>query len=282
MSTRFNWSRSATTLVCVVIIAAGCSDSTPRTPASPSPSNPLTISGDPGSAQGATWTYRGSVEGSTVDLQGVLLKPAGSGPFPAVIISHGAGGNANGYSRGVAIELVQWGLVAVATNYTHAGGVPIGSPGSFSEPGASQSNIIRARAAYEVLRQLGYVDMSRVAAHGHSMGAFVTSALVGAYPGDFRVASHTAGGVRIGTNAGEAAAPIESQVRTIRVPYQLHHGDADVVVPLALDQRLIGILTNAGVVSELHIYAGAEHNDVARSAAVFTRVRAWYAAHGLF
>ena len=71
-------------------------------------------------------------------------------------------------------------------------------------PGASRANILRARATYEILRSLGCVDVTRVAAHGHSMGAFLTAALVGAYLADFRVASHTAGGVRAG---GEGAAP---------------------------------------------------------------------------
>ena len=51
------------------------------------------LQGDPESAQGATWTYRGSLDRVTFDLQGILLKPAGGGPFGAVVISHGAGGH---------------------------------------------------------------------------------------------------------------------------------------------------------------------------------------------
>jgi len=63
------------------------------------------------------------------------------------------------------------------------------------DQGASAANAVRAHAAVTVLARLGYVDVRRVAAHGHSMGAFVTAAFVAAYPGDVRVASHTAGGV---------------------------------------------------------------------------------------
>jgi dienelactone hydrolase len=216
------------------------------------------------------------------DLQGILLKPVGTGPFPAVIISHGAGGNAAGYSRGIATEMVHWGLVSVATNYTHAGGVPLGAPGTTREPGASAANVLRAHAVYEILRSLGYVDMMRVAAHGHSMGAFVTAGLTAAYPSAIRAASHTAGGVRPDLSGVEAAAPSESHARTIRAPYQLHHGDGDAVVPLAFDQRLARLLEIGGIPHELHVYAGAEHNDVARSAEMLGRVRAWYATHGLF
>lgn len=276
-----------------LLLAAACltgACGSDQSPVAPTPSGgptssagsnaQLSVQGDPESAQGATWTYRGTVDGVSVDLQGILLKPRGSGPFPAVIISHGAGGNANGYSRGVAMDMVSWGLVCIASNYTHAAGVPVGAPGTSNEPGASQPNILRARATREILRTLGYVDLSRLAAHGHSMGAFVTAGLVAAYSQDFRVASHTAGGMRPDTSEG--AAPTESQARGIRTPYQCHHGDVDTVVPLAMDQRLSAILQDAGVPTELHVYRGASHNDVARDATVLTRIRAWYAAHGLF
>ena len=213
----------------------------------------------------------------TFDLQGILLKPAGSGPFGAVVLSHGAGGNASAYSRNIAMEMRRWGLVCIATNYTHAGNVPIGAPGTANDPGASDANVLRGHAVREILRTLGYVDQSRVAAHGHSMGAFVTTALVGAYPSDFRVASHTAGGVRAPNVTGPA--PSETQARAIRTPYQLHHGDQDVVVSITQDQRLDGILLANQVPHEFHVYAGADHDDVAQSATVLARVRSWYAAH---
>jgi dienelactone hydrolase len=263
------------------MLGACGSPSTPTSPTAPTGAA-LAVQGDPESAQGATWTYRGTTGGTSYDLQGILFKPRGAGPFPAVILSHGAGGSANGYSRGVAVEMVQWGLVCIATNYTHAGGVPGGAPGSLSEPGASQANILRGHAAYEILRGLGYVDMTRVAAHGHSMGAFVTTALTAAYPLDFRVASHTAGGVLPDAASAGGAAATDSQARMVRTPYQIHHGDADVVVPLALDQRFATLLQSTGVTHERHVYAGGSHEDVARSATVLSRVRAWYTAHGLF
>ena len=268
-----------------LVLAVACGRDTPATtPSGPTPtaSSPaaLTIQGDPASGQGATWTYVGTLGGVAFDLQGILIKPQGPGPFPAVVISHGAGGNATVYARGVATEMVRWGLVCVATNYTHAGGVPLGAPGTALDPGASQANVLRAHAAYEILRLTGYVDMGRVAAHGHSMGAFVTTALIAAYPSDFRTASHTAGGVRPDSVAGPA--PSESQARSIRTPYQLHHGDADVVVPIDSDRRLANVLQTGGVVHELHVYPGAEHNAVSTNPAVLARIRAWYATFGVF
>lgn len=44
-------------------------------------------------------------------LKGILFKPAtGTGPFPAVVISHGKGGTARGDSANVARTRVGWGL----------------------------------------------------------------------------------------------------------------------------------------------------------------------------
>jgi len=277
---------TAAVITLILLLAGGCGRDTPLSaPVSPSPAptSPaaLSIQGDPASPQGATWTYVGTLAGVRFDLQGILLKPSGPGPFPGVVISHGASGNATGYGRGMAAEMVRWGLVCIATNYTHAGGVPIGSPGTVLEPGASQANVLRAHAAYEILRLVGYVDMSRVAAHGHSMGAFVTTALIAAYPNDFRTASHTAGGVR-GDSFVEGAAPSESQARSVRTPYQLHHGDADSVVSVDADRRLADLLQAGGVAHELYVYAGADHNAVSNNSTVLTRIRAWYSTRGLF
>ena len=268
-------------LVLLGVALAGCGGSersSPTAPSTPAPSSAFILQGDPESAQGATWTYRGTLDGVMFDLQGILFKPAGAGPFGAVIISHGAGGNVGALPRTLAIEMRRWGLVGIATNYTHSAGVPIGAPGTANDPGASDANVQRGHAVREILRTLSYVDQTRVAAHGHSMGAFVTTALVAAYPADFRVASHTAGGVKLpGIVIGPA--PSEAQARAIRTPYQLHHGDQDMVVPIAQDQRLDAVLQASGVAHEFHVYPGVDHTDVATSPAVLGRIRTWYSAY---
>jgi dienelactone hydrolase len=250
-------------------------------PGGPTFDTSFVVSGNPENASGAAWTFTGTVDGVAYDLTGVLYKPHGSGPFPAVVLSHGHDGTAPFYASLIAPTMVSWGVVCIAVNYTHASGVPIGAPGTSADSGASAANIERGHMAYQLLRQLGYVDMTRVAAHGHSMGAFVTAALVGAYPSDFRVASHTAGGVRpsfIANGPGTTA----TQARTIRTPYELHHGDADSTVSLAFDQRLDSLLTANGVEHVLDVYPGLGHNDVRALPLMLQRVHDWYHAHGLF
>jgi dienelactone hydrolase len=248
-------------------------------PISP-PGTTLTIAGDAESAAGATWTLIGTLDGTSVNLQGILLKPRGRGPFPAVVLSHPAGGSAQSYGRALGAVMRKWGLVCIATNYTHARGVPMGTPGTLLEQGASAANVFRAHAAVLVLAGLGYVDRRRVAAHGHSMGAFVTTAFVAAYPGEVRVASHTAGGVLLDAlHVKGMPAPSVSQARRIQTPYQWHHGLKDFAVPFLLDRRFDNVL-NAP--HEGHLYPRLTHATVAEDPEVLARIRTWYAAHGLF
>src|SRR3954469_17825742 len=108
-------------LLCAV---AACHHSPATVPLS-APGDPaLSITGNPESASGATWTLVGTLEGTPVDLQGLLLKPRGRGPFPAVVLSHAAGGNAKPYGGKLGSVMRTWGLVCIAVNYTHARGVP--------------------------------------------------------------------------------------------------------------------------------------------------------------
>ena len=130
-----------------------------------------------------------------------------------------------------------------------------------------------------MLARLGYVDVRRIAAHGHSMGAFVTTAFVSAYPGDVRVASHTAGGVLLNENHVKGIpAPSAAEARRIHIPYQWHHGLLDFAVPFLLDQRFDSVL---GGTREGYLYPRLHHAEVAEDRTVLKRIKAWYAAHGL-
>jgi dienelactone hydrolase len=234
------------------------------------------VLGDARSVGGAIWTYRSTDEGVRYALEGALFTPAGAGPHPAVVISHGRNGDAGTYSARIARTVVGWGLVAIATNYTHApdrvdrGNAPDGPDG------ASPANVQRAEKTRQLLRCVGGVDLARVTAHGNSMGAFVTAQLLGTHPGVFRAASHTSGGV--GGRGGATDPLVAARITT---PYQVHHGDADAVVPLSQDQALIRVLTDSGTSNALRVHAGHGHPDLAHDPLVLAQVRDWYRAHGV-
>ncbi|MGH9408211.1 MAG: alpha/beta hydrolase family protein [Vicinamibacterales bacterium] len=244
------------------------------------PPGTFTITGDPESAEGAAWRFQGKVDGVRYDLTGVLLKPKGDGPFPAVVLSHGAQGSAAMIARMVGQTMRGWSMVVIAVNYTHASGVPMGSPGDARDRGASRANVERAHMAHDLLARLGYVDMTRVALHGHSMGAYLEAAAASRYPSDFRVASTTGGGVRP-DRFFAGAAPGASDVAHIRIPFQLHHGDSDETVPLEYDQRFAALLQERNVPHELYVYPGG-HLAPRADPLMFERVRAWYARFGMF
>lgn len=235
--------------------------------------NGLSIKGDPESAIGAKWNFRSIESGVNFDLEGILFKPKGKGPFPAVIISHGMGGNAYGYSQTIAKEMVKWGYVCIATNYTHSKEVPVGQPGT-SDPvnfGASSVNIQRAMKCYDILTHLNYVDSSSIMAFGHSMGAFLTIGLAGTYPQKFIAVGTTSGGVD-----GDRVAPSSEVASKITTPCILHHGSADPVVKLRMDQKLDSILEQNKTKHEFYIYSGYNHNQIRYDSLMLQRTKKWF------
>ena len=236
----------------------------------------LTITGNPESSGGATWTYQATINTVIYDLQGILFKPVGTGPFPGVIISHGGGGSAAAYSTGIAKEMVTWGLVCIGTNLCHVSNTyPTGSPGTSNDGGATSPNIQRNMKCWDILASLGYVDTHCIAAHGHSLGAMATGSTVGMNPTKFSTASQTAGGVN---DAGPQYIKTP-QANGIIVPYYLHHGDMDLTVPLKYGQKMDTILTNNNVIHYLDIYAGYNHSQIALDDTMFARTKNWYSQY---
>ena len=233
-----------------------------------------------------TWTYRSVDDGVSYDISGFLLKPAGNGPFPAVVISHGKGGSANDMvGANIGPKMVEWGLVCIGVNYTHAREErAAGSPGSGdvrTDMGANQANILRAGKCLQVLRSLGYVDKARIGAYGHSMGAFMTGALAGIFPDSFIVAAHTAGGTAAQGAKDWDICTKASHIAGIKIPYLLHHGEQDAVVPYEHGQAMYLALKNKGVVTDFIGYPALDHGNIPANPDVLAATKAWFQTHGL-
>src|SRR5262245_45381960 len=104
---------------------------------------------------GNTFTYN-SPDGQ---VTGIIRIPPGNGPFPAVLISHGKGGSATGFSLPHANVLVNWGFVCIGPNYTHVGG----ATNPPDNEGYCPENSRRARMCLDILASIPGVDMSRLA-----------------------------------------------------------------------------------------------------------------------
>jgi dienelactone hydrolase len=238
----------------------------------------LALAGDPRSANGARWTYASVDDGIAYALEGVVFVPTTPGPYAGVVVSHGKGGSPYGYSASVARVMRGWGVVAIATMYAHAPAADDAGNLPAATDGASAGNVLRAHKARDLLSCFRGVDRERVAAHGHSMGAFVTGELLGTYPEDFRAASQTAGGVSDGPNATHP----DTAARIV-TPFQVHHSEADTTVPIAFADRLVSILAAHRAAYDYHVaeYTGYSHAQMALDPPMLERVRAWYQEHGV-
>lgn len=223
----------------------------------------------PGFGQTGTHWHYVSDGGSTVT--GILVSPSGDGPFPAIVISHGKGGTAAGFSLSKAREMVDWGMVCIGPLYTH------GEPGADpSQDGARPENLRRAGLCLDILESMPQVDRTRIAAYGNSMGAFVTVALAARHPARIRRAAITAGGV---VPVEGFPAPSTAEAGSVRAPFLILHGQDDQVVPPARSELLKQVLDGNSVANERRLYPGVGHDlHAAMETDVNQRIRSWFSA----
>lgn len=219
---------------------------------------------------GERWTWRDG----EFTMSGILLKPEGRGPFPAVLISHGLGGSAGSFGLQKAREMVRWGLVCMAPDYTHSG-----TGGDRATFGASDENLRRARTCLEILRGLPEVDAGRLAAYGHSMGGFVTIGLAATQSEGLKAAAITGSGV---APQDGYAAPSAKTAERIRTPFLILHGADDTTVRPEQSASLKQVLDRNGVANDRLIADGQGHPiDQTMREEVFRLVREWFEQHGV-
>jgi Dienelactone hydrolase and related enzymes len=232
---------------------------------------------------GTNFTY----SDATRTFDGIMLKPPGPGPFPAVIIHHGAGGTATGYSLPKAREMSAWGMACIAPTLTHTAG---GETNPVNM-GFCPENLARTTACLGVLLGLPYVDTNRLAIFGHSMGAFATIGDAAALPGRFRAASITSGGI-IPDAAGTAnAAPTVTEANPDRTPFIMFYCDADPVVPPMRSQLFQQVLNSNSVPNLRILYSSNSisnpsnwhniHQDTAINADLLTNTFQWFRSQGV-
>ena len=218
---------------------------------------------------------------------GVMLKPSGAGPFPAVLIQHGAGGTVTGYSLAKAREMLQWGLVCIAPTLTHVAG---GETNAVNM-GFCPENLARAAACLNVLASLPYVDTNRIALFGHSMGAFATIGDASVFSNRVRAVSISAGGIIPDSAGATNAAPTVTEANHITAPVHMVHCDGDPVVPASRSQMLADALAARGVTHQRIIISSNDipnnafwhnlQNDANANTLLLTNTRAWFQTHGV-
>jgi dienelactone hydrolase len=235
------------------------------------------------SLSGTNFTYADAQRTFT----GIMLKPSGNGPFPAVVIQHGAGGTANGYSLQKANEMMPWGLVCIGPTLTHAAGGET-NPANM---GFCSENLERARACLNILCSLSYVDTNRLAIFGHSMGAFATIGDASALAPRLRGCAISSGGVIPDSAGTNNAAPTVSQAAGVKAPFLMFACDADPVVP-PMRSQLFQQQLNSNAVPNLRILYSSNsipnptnwhniHQDPAINADILTNTFQWFRSYGV-
>jgi dipeptidyl aminopeptidase/acylaminoacyl peptidase len=234
-------------------------------------------------------TYRSN---DTV-VSGVLVRPHGAGPFPAVVLNHGyIEPSSYVTGQGLAREqdwLARAGFVVLHTDYRgHAASDPAGDVERESRLGYTRDSINAVLA----LEKLPYVDPDRTAMLGRSMGGGVTLDALVAAPGVVdaaviyaSVSSSFLDNLRRWTipERPEAARALfdrfgtprerpgfyralspRTYVDRVTEPVLMFHGTADSTCPPAWSRTTHRLLREAGVDATLVEYPGEEHTFYAR------------------
>ncbi len=221
-------------------------------------------------------------------VSGVLLRPRGRGPFPAVVLNHGyIDPSVYVTGQGMMREqdyLARAGFVVLHVDYRgHAASDPASPLDRETRLGYTADAISAVRS----LRREKYVDRTRIGMIGRSMGGGVTYNALVVRPGlvdaavvfapvssdfldNFRrwtvaerpdAAQRTF--TRFGTPRGNPAFYAGLSPRTyfdrITEPVLIHHGTSDDSCPIGWSRETQRLLRRAGVDSRLEVYPGEEH-----------------------
>jgi dienelactone hydrolase len=173
-----------------------------------------------------------------------VVRPPGTGPFPAVLLLHGCGGF-DGYLAVGADRLAAKGYVGVAldTLAPHGMTTACDGPSDGDEAGS-------ARATLAWLRKQPYVMPDRLGVIGFSMGADATLALIDT-PGS---------PVPPGLRAAAIYYPsCDNRDGLINVPLAIFDGDADKVTPVANCTSMAHAAAASGKPVTITTYPGATH-----------------------
>ncbi|MGK7875636.1 MAG: dienelactone hydrolase family protein [Xenococcaceae cyanobacterium] len=232
--------------------------------------------------QQVNFTSVTDAEPNGVSIFGFLHRPAGSGPFPAVVVLHGCSGiySRSNPSRGLsdkheetAVRLAQSGYVNIHVMSfigtpredldTNDGDRPYRECGGENEVDERTQRAYDAYAALDYLATLDYVDINQVAVMGWSHGGQTVQHVVGpdhaGTSNDFRAAISFYGGCGL---FGAYGGTNNSSWRP-RIPTLMLHGSEDDLYQDLDCQNRVGAANNDltfGGYTQIVVYDGADHS----------------------
>jgi len=130
------------------------------------------VSSSPVEAGTLPYGQKISISGDQEKYSAVLMLPEGNGPFPVIVISHGAGGAGKDYYNHWGNNVVNWGFAAIVMDHYRPRGYPPGR--GVKRPSTAASFDWRRDDLISLLKMIkkdDRIDNSRVTLGGWSRGA---------------------------------------------------------------------------------------------------------------
>jgi len=217
------------------------------------------LAGCAGLTGGQTVRFANVTPGAPVSIAGTLIRPAGPGPFPAVVQLHGCAG-VEAQSFRWARWLADRGYVALVVDSFGPRGVPADCRSGPADPPIT-ARFDDAFGALRYLQSLPYVRADRVAAIGWSQGGVYAMAVVNG-PSlerarrrgvELPIPGFAAG---IGVYPGGCFSLVGEQV--VR-PLLVLIGEADDWTPAAKCREMVDAMRGRGADATIVTYPGAYH-----------------------
>jgi carboxymethylenebutenolidase len=196
----------------------------------------------------ATYVTYDSPGGNSGQMRGYLVQPAGSGPFPAVVVIHENRG-LNPYIEDVARRLAVEGFLALAPD----GLYPVGGyPGNDDDGRTLQAGLDQAKLRTDMLNSAKYVkghqrSSGKLGATGFCWGGGTVNWLAVTLGPDLQA----------GVPFYGAAAPT-NEVPNIKAPLLLNYAEDDPRIN-GMRPAYEAALKAAGVTYETYVYPGTRH-----------------------
>jgi dienelactone hydrolase len=195
------------------------------------------------------------VERAAVDtIEGYLVKPAGDGPFPAVVLLHGCSGlsadfKAGARNSGWLDRLAAWGYAALFVDSFSTRGIA-----ETCTTKLTQFRVADAYGALAFLSRQRFVDNNRIALMGFSAGAIVTLSAAGHR--DFELYEEEADRK---FRAAIAFYPYCAQDGRFTVPTLILIGELDDWTPASFCRAMMAKRKDADALVTLIVYPDAHH-----------------------
>jgi carboxymethylenebutenolidase len=176
--------------------------------------------------------------------------PAGAGPFPAVLLLHGAG------PRNMSTDQFEDLCAKLADSGYYSEFIEYYSQTEAASPGDAAGMmrdfpiwLNEVHSGIAALKKNPAVNSHEIALMGFSLGSYISLSYGATYPDDISAIVEYYGGLPPALDARAATMP----------PVLIIHGEIDRTVPVSQATDLDAVLTKAGRPHEMKIYPGAEH-----------------------